>query len=525
MKRNNSILILLFLVLAVKIQGQISTKELPVSFSFDKDIIHLFENSEYETLPALDMLRIQQEDKDDEQNGLPPRFGYKHKVNYNLDNSGTWIGLPDGGRMWHLEIYCPDALSVNLLYDKFWLPEGAKFFIYSNDKKHSIGAFTSMNNKGKKENLQGFATGLVYGEKITLEYYLPESVKENGIISIAYVVHGYRYINLFDEEDKSYNGSGSCNININCPQGDNWQKEKNAIAMIVAGGYRWCSGSLINNTANDARPLFLTANHCMDGHDAENDSILTSWSFYWQYESPDCTSTYDPSYVSTSGGTVIANNSTSDFALLRLEEDPKTDPEITTYYLGWDRTGNSGTGGVGIHHPSGDIKKISLYIMSPQSTAYLNSTIDPDANHWRLVWSSGTTEGGSSGSPLINSNRHVIGQLHGGYASCSNITGADWYGKFSVSWDNSANPKRRLIDWLDPDNTGVTVLEGSSGCTAVNFTNQTVTSDTTVVSCGDINVQNVTVTSGAKLILNAAGEVNIISDFEVESGSELEIKQ
>jgi subtilisin family serine protease len=57
----------------------------------------------------------------------------------------------------------------------------------------------------------------------------------------------------------------------------------------------------------------------------------------------------------------------------------------------------------------------------------------------------------------------------------------------------------------------------------VNFTNQTVTTNTTITSCGDINVQNVTVTNGAKLTLNAAGEVNIISDFDVELGSEFEI--
>jgi hypothetical protein len=56
----------------------------------------------------------------------------------------------------------------------------------------------------------------------------------------------------------------------------------------------------------------------------------------------------------------------------------------------------------------------------------------------------------------------------------------------------------------------------------VNFTNQTVTANTTVTGC-DINVQNVTVTNGAKLTLNAAGEVNIISGFEVELGSEFEI--
>ena len=130
--------------------------------------------------------------------------------------------------------------------------------------------------------------------------------------------------------------------------------------MVLNGNYKG-SGSLINTTANDARPLFLTANHCMKyaNKDAEGDSILTSWLFYWHYESPGCTST-DPLFKkSTSGATLIANDSTSDFALLRLTENPKDGLNITPYYLGWDRTGNPGTGGVGIHHPRGDIKKIT----------------------------------------------------------------------------------------------------------------------------------------------------------------------
>jgi subtilisin family serine protease len=58
----------------------------------------------------------------------------------------------------------------------------------------------------------------------------------------------------------------------------------------------------------------------------------------------------------------------------------------------------------------------------------------------------------------------------------------------------------------------------------VNFNNQTITSDTTVVSCGDISVQNVTVTNNAKLTLDAANETIINSGFEVQLGSQLEIK-
>jgi hypothetical protein len=143
------------------------------------------------------------------------------------------------------------------------------------------------------------------------------------------------------------------------------------------------------------------------------------------------------------------------------------------------------------------------------------------ANHWRVIWFAGITEQGSSGSPLINNSRRVIGQLYGGNSSCTALDSADWYGKFSVSWNNSTNPKRRLSDWLDPNNTGATILDGCSNL--VNFTNQIVTTDTTVTSCGNINVQNVTVTNPAKLTLKAAGKVNIIRGFEVKPGAKLEI--
>jgi hypothetical protein len=281
----------------------------------------------------------------------------------NLNNSGKWTTLSNGDKIWQMEIYCKNALSINLLYDKFWIPEGAKFFVYSSNKKHSIGAFTSINNKGTKDKLKKFATGLVYGNKITLEYYLPEGVKEQGVISISHVVHGYRYINIPEFFDGGFGTSGDCQVNINCSEGKYWQKEKNAVALILVDGNRWCSGSLINTTANDNSPYFLTADHCLTdmGVDAIKYPYADDFTFYWHYEMPTCSnSNSEPPIKSTTGAKVIANNSSTDFGLLYLTEDPRNVSGITPYYLGWDRSGNAGTGGVGIHHPNGDVKKIWL---------------------------------------------------------------------------------------------------------------------------------------------------------------------
>ena len=122
-------------------RGQIVTGEETVSFRMDITAIRSNERAQ-KAMPPLDMERIRHEDREDEANGLPFRFGYGYEVNFTLDNSGEWIELDEGGRLWRLEISCPGALSINLLYDKFWLPEGAKFFVYSADRKQSFGAFT-----------------------------------------------------------------------------------------------------------------------------------------------------------------------------------------------------------------------------------------------------------------------------------------------------------------------------------------------------------------------------------------------
>jgi len=140
----------------------------------------------------------------------------------------------------------------------------------------------------------------------------------------------------------------------------------------------------------------------------------------------------------------------------------------------------------------------------------------------------------SSGSSLINSDKKIIGQLYGLYwcadIQCDNpVAQIVAYGKFSVSWTGSDTPipakdnRRKLQPWLDPNNTE-TVWNGLCVPSAVYFTNKTVATNTTITSCGTINIQNVKVLKGAKLILEAEGEVNIIGDFEVEIGAEFEIR-
>ena len=494
--------IILFLACCIvpwNLLAQLSTNEQPYEL---KDGFKE-KSQELIVLPEPDKESIEKEDLVNDQKPGLMRYAYPVRVNFTMDNSGVWQQLDDGSKIWRLKVNIPGALSTNTYYDKFWLPDGCKFFIYSEDTKQFIGAITSDYIDGSRDNPIEFATAIIYGENVVYEYYQPYAVKESPIIFISRIDYGYRYVNNPYCNNRIFGSADWCSVNINCPEGNNWQAEKHAVARIsvpIPGeGSFWASCALVNNTKNDFKPYVLTADHCLTlgeggGVYGKLDAITKpdakQWIFYWQYEHPGCNnSTIEPSTtnMTTVGATVVANDTLSDFALLLLKQDPRNAMGATPYYLGWDRSGNAGTGGVGIHHPGGDVKKISTYTMTPQSTNRESNTVNANGNYWRVIWiptttNHGVTQWASSGSPLINSNQKVIGQLWGGFANCDETINEkgeklgknepDWYGKFSVSWNGGGNPdhRRRLDYWLAPGliNPPQT-LSGSMDCTLIGL--------------------------------------------------------
>jgi len=419
----------------------------PRGFKFASDL----RNVDAYTLPKPDVEALLAEDALSEKTGSGPwRFGYRHTTNYNLSNSGSWTGLAGGARLWQLKIRCEDALTVNLLFSNTSIPEGNELYVYNEEKDFILGSF-NQNHIYEGE----LGTELVPGSTIIVEYYISAANNANpGNVQVSGVVHGYRTALEFAE--KAFGSSGNCNMNVNCPDGAPWAMQKRGAVMLVSGGNGFCSGSLINNTANDGKPYVLTANHCY--------SNPTSWVFRFNWEASGCSNPgSSPTFQSLSGAVLRSRRTPSDFCLVEITgglSGGTVPSSMNPYFNGWNNSNTAPSSTVSIHHPSGDIKKISFD--DAASTAVQAMGSSEVASSWQVEWDRNTTtEGGSSGSPLFDQNKRIIGQLWGGGASCSNLSAYDYYGRLYNSWQPAgSNSTNQLKYWLDPGNSGVTFIDG-----------------------------------------------------------------
>ena len=448
--------------------------------------------------PPIDRETLSQADAvTDQIKEVPWRFGVENEVHLSPLNEGVWT-TEGAENVWRLSVKCPGATSVSLRFSEFGLEKGSYMFIWAKDSREFLGKF---DHRSIKE-WGGLATGLLSGSEVIVELHQPSDWGFLAPLEIDQIVHGYRSLlrhaeELSHVERGPFGNSGACNINVNCPEGATWATESRSVAIIVQGGYGACTGALINNTSNDGTPYFLTANHCLGNP--------SNWLFYFNHESANCTGNTGPENQSISGASTLVQNGGSDFALLELSETPPA--SFNVQYAGWDATGNTPTSAVGIHHPSGDVKKICFEDDSPYFANQGGAAI------WMIdQWELGVTEPGSSGSPLFDENHRIIGQLYGGAAACSgNVNNGqlDYYGRFDESWDLGAST------YLDPTGTGVTVWDGFPDG-AVSYANDagvTIEGAPEDLLCGETTVQlNVVITNtGTENLYSAVINYNVNS--------------
>ncbi len=418
-----------FLCFAILSYGQVRTTGLQDSRLEDLIPNHSTKSvTNVIVMPRVDIRKVLRQDS--LEGRIPPRYGVKistaiTKNDGEIDDKGHLV-------IWKTSVRSANATSLNFHISNLSLPEGSELYIYNKAGTMVSGPVTNIHvYEGQ------YATDAINGEEVILEVILPKETFENFSISIQNVIHGFKNFGIITP--RAYDDSGTCNIDVKCASGV--ENQRDAVALIFNANGEHCSGALINNGCEDIRSFFLTANHCLDGNQA-------NWVFRFNYDSPNpafpnCRADEPTTWLTYSGSTLRASNATSDFALLELTGS--IIGQSTLSLAGWDRSSTTPASGTGIHHPSGDVKKISGTTGTPTITS---STGGTGTDYVRVIWGLGTTEGGSSGSPLYDANKRIVGQLFGGTASCALTTDPDYYGRFFSSWTGGGTNTTRLSNWL-----------------------------------------------------------------------------
>jgi lysyl endopeptidase len=452
------------------------------------------------TLPAIDVAKALGEDaaKAKLKPG-PVRYALGHAIDaVSLEGAksrgGDWSTLPDGRALWRLQVHAPDAVSLDLGFSAFRLPHGAELWIRNPMTGERQGPFTDADNPPGGE----FWTPILAGDTAVLELSVPAEKREFLKLELDTVHHGYKSLSASLAAPKS----GSCNVDVVCPQGDNWRQEIRSAAVVAYDNSatrdgNGCSGQFVNSTAPTAGPLFLSAGHC--GIEAASARV------YFNFQNSTCRAPGSvasgqpgdgPLNVSLFGAVDLARSNpdvdnniiSSDFNILRFNAAA---PGAANLYLsGWDRRDLAPDGVTGIHHPDGDEKRISFENDPLTVTAY-DSDTPGGTTHLRVAdWDLGTTERGSSGSGIWNDEGRLVGVLSGGAAACGNNE-PDWYGRLAHAWEGLGSANRRLKDWLDNGNTGASTLDGRAACTI------SVTLDSPAFANSPTAGSNVTFTANA----------------------------
>lgn len=413
---------------------------------------------------------------------------FQKEINITDDNNR----IEYDGRYYYLyKISSPDAKALQIYFKKYLLTKDSKLFFYA-DNGFILGEFNDKNNpdgqtKGMEFGIQPIPCNTFY---IELSY--PITSTEKPSLITEKVIHSFT-----EFYGGAYGTAGNCHKNVACEFTGTNDKSRNikSVGLMLYPIYQSgtnthtysasCSGNLMNNTAQNGEPYFLTAAHCI-GYEAANNNA--NWNVelitLFNYEAKTCTSNGSdaPSTLSNNsvlGCTLLTQSpfNANDYALLKLESTASALAQYKVCYAGWDNNPNSysvnQTNSYGIHHPKGDAKKIS-YVSDVYPVMGYNSTVlsglfgyyslgmpqSSQGNFLQNSWRSGIVEKGSSGSPLFNSFDRLIGSLSvGPDPSKFNCDAPNIYNnvapKFYTYYSRFSNNYYTMSAWLNPGGTNV----------------------------------------------------------------------
>jgi V8-like Glu-specific endopeptidase len=434
-------------------------------------------------------------------------FANNYIIKADPQSSGKWINDQDGNKIWLLGIRSDESYSIGLILSKFQLKGEARLFVFNETRSCVVGAFTRLNNNTSDI----LPVTHIPGKCIYIQLEIPDKQMDYGELIVGEAA--LAYLPLFAEDPDRFGASDTCNIDINCKEGAEWQDLKRSVCRIIINVHKCCTGILINAANSSKIPYILTTAHCIGSQGEANKSI-----FYFNYESPICNGPDGFTTHQISGSTLIStgdslgdylSRDSLDFSLVKLNVQPPD--SFRVYYAGWNRTELPANETVTIHHPYGDVKKISCDFDSPETGSFEENGKYPYIlnSHWKILqWDIATTEPGSSGCPLFDQDKRLVGLLTGGEANCVSSVN-DYFTKFDYSWNYYDQTYKKLQTWLDPLNSGVYTIDGLDYNASVSPLQTEALNVFPNPGTGDYSIQLewVPAKNGKYSIFNATGEI------------------
>lgn len=367
---------------------------------------------------------------------------------------GYWATMSDGTEVWTAGIRSDGATSMSLEIEARHMPVGSELSVWGAD------------GISKAVDTAAGASPIVEGEWIEIQYTGPAGSEPIFEITAAYC--GFRRIGEAwpeGQEPKNkaigHGSSQTCEVNARCEE--RADKLGRAVCRLIINNQNLGTGTLVNNTAGDRSPLVLTSAHVV----ASNK--LRSCTALFGFTEPFCDADgyYSRGSDQIDGAELVAFDAATDMAVLKLKRSPTL--TSSPYWAGWERADDTAEELICVHHPHGDTQKASEASTATAHTTY--ETTDKNATgggfrpkaFWNIGrWTAGATEGGSSGSALVNASGRVIGALSGGMATCQTPED-DWFWMLDVAWDESSDGYATLGAILDPLGCGAANLDGIDG--------------------------------------------------------------
>ena len=464
-------LLLIFYILSLSITGQISYGGKPLPLSADASTRLLSATQElFVDMPKFDDQAALWRSQQDKSEFKSLEFAHKFDVHLRPDNSGITFNYGNA-KIWRIGIRSRGAYSLNILFSKFRLAEGAKVFVYNSDQTEVLGSYTSENNS----DLNLLPVQPIGGDEIIVEYHLPNNITNEGELEIGEVNHDF--VGIFRASEPR-DPAQSCHPNLICYPED--IEPGSGVVALIINGTTYCTGSLVNNSSEDGTPYLLTATHCLNNdydsrflNNRRYNMVAGNIVAFFNYNSPVCSPDIrGPLQMTLASTDSVLISERHDISLLKFKQNPPK--EYHPYYLGWNVSSALSPPFHGIHHPNGGVKKVAIEEdnLGIGSFDYPKYNMEP-ASFWVVRdWEIAATEGGSSGSPLLDREKRIVGSLTGGESFCSSTRGPDIYASLNKFWNvegslENANP---IKFYLDPEDTGTLQLKGLNPYSGEAFT-------------------------------------------------------